>query len=115
MILQNGDVLLTHPAEVSKQFYIMVIVFFLSIPIRLSVQEGSAFAFIPEKFPRINIEKLKVGIFDGPQIKELRKAPSFDEALSEAELSTGSYLSQLLQTSWETTWMWNTRRKLKSH
>ena len=30
----------------------------------------------------------KHGIFDSPQIRELMKDPTFDEALSEAELST---------------------------
>ena len=33
------------------------------------------------------MEKLKAGIFDGLQIKELMKDPMFNEALSEAELS----------------------------
>ena len=40
------------------------------------------------------MEKLKVGIFDGPQIRELMKDPMFDEALSEAELPAGSNWSQ---------------------
>ena len=33
------------------------------------------------------MEKLKVGVFDGPQIREYMKELMFDEALSEAELS----------------------------
>ena len=33
------------------------------------------------------MEKLRAGILDGPQIRELIKDPMFDEALSEAELS----------------------------
>ena len=41
-------------------------------------REGSGFAFFQEKFPRISIEKLNVGIFDSPQIRELMKDPMFD-------------------------------------
>ena len=33
------------------------------------------------------MEKLKAGIFDSPQMRELMKDPMFDEALSKAELS----------------------------
>ena len=43
--------------------------------------EGCGFAFLQEKCPRLNKEKLKTGIFDGPQIKELMKDLMFDEAL----------------------------------
>ena len=50
-------------------------------------REGSGFAFLQEKFPRISMKKLKVGIYDGPQIRELMKDPMFDEALSKVELS----------------------------
>ena len=39
---------------------------------------GSGFTFLQKKFPRISMEELKVGIFDGPQIRELMKDPMFD-------------------------------------
>ena len=48
--------------------------------------EDSVFYFL-QRLSQISTEKLKAGIFDGPQIKELMKDPMFDEALSEAELS----------------------------
>ena len=35
----------------------------------------------------MSIEKLKAGIFDGFQIREIMKDPMFNEALSEAEVS----------------------------
>ena len=50
-------------------------------------REVSGFAFLPEKFPQISMEKLKTSIFDGPQIRELTKDQMFDKALSEAELA----------------------------
>ena len=49
--------------------------------------EGSGSAFLQETFPQISMEKLKAGIFDGLQIRELMEDPVFDEELSEAELS----------------------------
>ena len=58
-------------------------------------REGSKFAFF-QKFPRINMEKFKTGIFDGPQIRELMKDPMFDEALNEAELSPRKSLKSVV-------------------
>ena len=49
--------------------------------------EGNGFAFL-QKFPWITIEKLKAGIFNSHQIRELMKKPMLDEALSKVELST---------------------------
>ena len=42
------------------------------------------------------MEKLKVGIFDYPQIRELMKDPMFDEARSEAELSDRQSLKSVV-------------------
>ena len=50
-------------------------------------KEGRGFVFLRNKFPRVNMEKLQTGIFDGPQIRELVIDPIFDEALNEDELS----------------------------
>ena len=55
--------------------------------VKATDREGSGFAFLLEKLPRISMEKLKVGIFNGPQIRKLMKDPMFDEPLTEAELS----------------------------
>ena len=49
-------------------------------------REGSRFAFL-QKFLQICMEKLKAGIFDGPQIRVLMNDPMFNAVLSEAELS----------------------------
>ena len=50
-------------------------------------REGRGFTFLQQKFPRISLENLKAGIFDGPQIRKLMKDLMFDDALSAAELS----------------------------
>ena len=46
--------------------------------------------------PLISMEKLKAGIFNDPQIRELMKVPMFDKALIEAELSAWQSLKSLL-------------------
>ena len=56
--------------------------------------EGSGFTLLQEKSLRISMEKLKAGIFDGSQIRELMKDPMFDEALSKTELSAWQNWSQ---------------------
>lgn len=45
----------------------------------------SCFAYIGRKMPQISTEKLKAGIFDGPQIRQLIKDPAFVESMNEAE------------------------------
>ena len=50
-------------------------------------REGSGFTFL-QKFLQISMEKLKAGIFNGCQIRELMKDSMIDEAQSEAELFT---------------------------
>ena len=49
-------------------------------------REGSGFAFL-QKFLQICMEKLKTGMFERPQIRELMKDLMFDEALSKARRS----------------------------
>ena len=55
--------------------------------VKVMDREGSGFAFLQEKFPKISIEKFKADIFDGPQIRKLTKDPIFDEVRKEQELS----------------------------
>ena len=59
-------------------------------------REGNGVAFLQERFLWICIEKIKVGIFDIPQKRELIKDPLFDEALSEAELSAWQSLKSVV-------------------
>ena len=58
-------------------------------------REGSGFAFL-QKFIWRNMEKLKAGVFDSPQITELIKNSIFDEALSKAELSAWQSLKSVV-------------------
>ena len=58
-------------------------------------QEEAAFAYLREKFPRLSEAKLKVGIFIGPQIREIIKDEYFDNLLK--EINKDEYFDKLLQ------------------
>ena len=62
---------------------------------KATYKEGSRFAFF-QKFLWISMEKLKAGIFDSPQIKELLKDPMFHKALDKAELSARQPLKSVV-------------------
>ncbi|KAF2352327.1 hypothetical protein FHG87_016916 [Trinorchestia longiramus] len=59
-------------------------------------REGGGFAFLHQKFQQKNMEKIKAGIFDGPQIRELIKDTSFNDALNPAELSAWLSLKSVI-------------------
>ena len=46
---------------------------------------GRGFAYLTDKFPRLSSAKVKEGVFVGPQIRELKRDPNFEECLSEKE------------------------------
>ena len=62
-------------------------------------RDSRGFAFLHQKFQQKSIEKIKAGIFDGPQIRELIKDTSLHDALNPTELSVWLSLSLSLQTS----------------
>ena len=59
-------------------------------------RRGKGFTFLQQKFPQVNLEKLKAGIFDGPQVRELMKDSTFDDTLSATELSAGGSLKSAI-------------------
>ena len=59
-------------------------------------REGGGFAFLHQKFKQISMENLKAGIFDGPQIRELIKDASFDDALNPVELAAWLSLKSVI-------------------
>ena len=50
-------------------------------------EDGDCFKYICMKFPSLTIEKLKAGIFDGPQIRKLINDANFCNFMNPAELS----------------------------
>lgn len=50
---------------------------------------GDCFKYLCEVFPGLTLEKLKAGIFDGPQIRMLIKDRGFTQAMTDAEKKHG--------------------------
>ena len=48
--------------------------------------EGSCFRYLCQVFPGLSMGKLKAGIFDGPQIRQLIRDPEFEESMNTLEL-----------------------------
>lgn len=48
-------------------------------------KDSSCFKFISTKMQGLSIEKIKAGIFDGPQIRRLIKDTNFVESMNEKE------------------------------
>ena len=51
-------------------------------------KEGLCFGYISSKFPGLSTEKLKAGIFDSPQIRQLIKDSDFMESMDEIKSVT---------------------------
>ena len=57
-------------------------------------KDGNCFNYIAKKFPGLSMEKLKAGIFDGPQISKLMQDQTFTARMTVAErASRCSYVS----------------------
>ena len=48
-------------------------------------KDGRCFNYLCRAFPRLTIEKLKAGIFDGPQIRQLIKDTEFQNSMNTLE------------------------------
>lgn len=48
-------------------------------------QDGQCFLYICQKMTALSIEKIKAGIFDGPQIRQLMNDPLFERSMNEEE------------------------------
>ena len=48
-------------------------------------RSGQCFSYIVSSFPALTIEKIKAGIFDGPQIRRLMKDPNFIKSMTTIE------------------------------
>ena len=59
----------------------------LHIKLGIMRKDGDCFRYICMKFPSLTIEKVKAGIFDGPQIWKLMNDSNFCNFMNPAELS----------------------------
>ena len=48
-------------------------------------KDGNCFSYIAKTFPSFSMEKLKAGIFDGPQIRKLKQDQMFTANMTVAE------------------------------
>ena len=64
--------------------------------VRALNNEGQAFKALQEVFPKLSKEKVKAGIFDGPQIRELFKSDHFELLLNEVELAAWTYFKNVV-------------------
>ena len=49
-------------------------------------KDGDCFTYLCQAFPGLTMEKLKTGIFDGPQIRQFNRDPEFENSMNEKEL-----------------------------
>ena len=61
-------------------------------------KDGDCFKFIEKKFPAITYEKIKAGIFDGPQIRQLIKDDAFTNQINETENNAWNTFTALVKT-----------------
>ena len=47
--------------------------------------DGTCFKYLCESFPALSYEKIKAGVFDGPQIRHLMKDNAFPNSMNETE------------------------------
>ena len=60
-------------------------------------KDGDCFKYICIKFPGLTIEKLKAGIFDGPQIRKLMNDANFCNFINPAELSAWTAFTNVVK------------------
>ena len=59
---------------------------------------GQCFQYILSAFPGLSNEKLKAGIFDGRQIRNLIKDPNFQHSMSKIELASWLSFVEVVQS-----------------
>ena len=65
-------------------------------------KDGECFAYLSKQFPGLSNEKLKEGIFDGQQIRQLIKDPNFVECMNELEKRIWNCFVSVIQN-----FLWN--------
>ena len=64
-------------------------------------KNGSCFLYLVENMPQLCIEKIKVGIFDGPQIRQLINDTAFLQSMNEFELKAWTSFVAVIEFSWQ--------------
>ena len=67
-------------------------------------KEGACFKYIKQKFPYLSAEKVKEGVFDGPQIRKLttHQDAQFLSTMTDVEKKSTAFLSKSsIKISWQ--------------
>ena len=59
-------------------------------------KEGACFKYVQEKFPKLSVEKVKEGVFVGPQIRALSKDPQFLSTMTDVEKNAWLSFSEVV-------------------
>ena len=62
-------------------------------------KNGSCFTCLCRTFPGVTIEKLKAGVFDGPQIRQLIRDRNFEKSMNRTELEAWSSFVLVVKNS----------------
>ena len=57
--------------------------------------KGPAFMYLCRKFPRLTFEKVKAGVFIGPQIRQLFKDQQYEAVLSDKENAAWQFFEKV--------------------
>ena len=80
-------------------------ILFLPLHIKLGFKaldkDGNCFTYLCQVFPGLIMEKLKAGIFDGPQIRQLIRDPEFENSMNEVPLHSLSFFIHWVFEAWK--------------
>lgn len=64
-------------------------------------KSGNCFRFLSNKFPKLSAEKIKAGIFDGPQIRSLIQDTNFTKTMTDSEKNAWNEFVWIIHNFWE--------------
>ena len=64
-------------------------------------KEGACFKYIQDMFPNLSAEKVKQGVFVGPQIRKLTKDLQFLSTMTNVEKSMAIFCKRFIKVSWQ--------------
>ena len=67
------------------------------MPNMCEIEDGACFQYICKAFPGLSMEKLKAGIVDGPQIRQLIKDENFQYSMNEVESAAWSAFVEVVK------------------
>jgi len=63
-------------------------------------RDGECFQHIVSAFPKLSFDKIKAGVFDGPQIRTIARDEEFVNKLNDKEKGAWLFCSSYTRLSW---------------